>query len=44
MGFFEDNAGLFFAAVLIIGAVGGFVGRKVEAWLESWRENRVHGR
>jgi hypothetical protein len=43
MGFFEANAGVFFAAVLIVGALGGAVGRKVEAWLESWRENRVRG-
>jgi hypothetical protein len=43
MGFFESNAGVFFAAVLIVGAVGGFVGRKLEDWLESWRENRIRG-
>jgi hypothetical protein len=43
MGVFEQNAGLFFAAVLIVGAVGGFVGRKLEGWLESWRENRIRG-
>lgn len=43
MGIFEENAGLFFAGVLIIGAVGGFIGRKAESWLESWRENRIRG-
>jgi hypothetical protein len=43
MGLFEDNAGLFFAAVLLIGAAGGFVGRKLEGWLESWRENCIRG-
>lgn len=41
MGLFESNAGLFFAAILVVGAVGGFVGRKIEAFIGNWRDDRV---
>lgn len=35
MGIFEDNAGLFFAAVFAIGFAGGWVGAKVKELLRG---------
>lgn len=35
MGFFEANAGLFFAAVLLIGALGGALERRIYRWFST---------
>lgn len=47
MGLFEANAGLFFAAVLVVGALGGALERRISRWLEVRRMKETykpHGR
>lgn len=42
MGLFEENAGVFFALVLVVGAIGGMLERRIARWFAVRRMKETY--